>query len=72
VIRTKSTIVPQRCTHGLLSAFSQLAALRLAARFGLIETMVFTHIPANVFLVLAAFMRSEHRDAGRVGWERGI
>ena len=28
----------------------------LAARFGLIETMVFTHIPANLFLVLAAFM----------------
>jgi MFS family permease len=40
----------------MLSAFSQLASPRLAARFGLIETMVFTHIPANVFLVLAAFM----------------
>src|SRR5206468_4195937 len=40
----------------LLSAFSQLASPRLAARFGLIETMVFTHIPANVFLILAAFM----------------
>ena len=39
-----------------LSAFSQLASPWLAARFGLIETMVFTHIPANVFLVLAAFM----------------
>jgi MFS family permease len=40
----------------LLSAFSQLLSPRLAARFGLIETMVFTHIPANVFLVTAAFM----------------
>ena len=40
----------------LLSAFSQLASPRLAARFGLIETMVFSHIPANMFLVLAAFM----------------
>lgn len=40
----------------MLSAFSQLASPWLAARFGLIETMVFTHIPANVFLVLAAFM----------------
>jgi len=40
----------------LLSAFSQLASPRLAARFGLIETMVFTHLPANLFLVLAAFM----------------
>ena len=40
----------------ILSAFSQIASPWLAARFGLIETMVFTHIPANVFLVLAAFM----------------
>jgi MFS family permease len=40
----------------LLSAFSQLISPRLAARFGLIETMVFTHIPANLFLVAAAFM----------------
>jgi MFS family permease len=41
-----------------LSALSQQASPRLAARFGLIETMVFTHIPANVFLILAAFMPS--------------
>jgi len=40
----------------ILSAFSQLVSPRLAARFGLIETMVFTHIPANLFLVAAAFM----------------
>jgi MFS family permease len=40
----------------MLSALSQLASPGIAARFGLIETMVFTHIPANVFLVLAAFM----------------
>jgi MFS family permease len=39
-----------------LSAFSQLVSPLLAARFGLIETMVFTHIPANLFLVAAAFM----------------
>jgi MFS family permease len=39
-----------------LSAFSQLVSPRLAARFGLIETMVFTHIPANIFLIIAAFM----------------
>jgi MFS family permease len=39
-----------------LTALSQLASPRLAARFGLIETMVFTHIPANIFLILAAFM----------------
>jgi|SRR5579862_7856949 len=40
----------------VLSAFSQLVSPRLAARFGLIETMVFTHIPANVFLITATFM----------------
>ena len=39
---------------GLLSAASQLAAPRVAQRFGLLNTMVFTHIPANVCLVLAA------------------
>lgn len=39
---------------GLLSAASQLAAPRLARRIGLLNTMVFTHIPASVCLVLAA------------------
>ena len=39
---------------GLLSAFSQLAAPWVAKRIGLLNTMVFTHIPANIFLVLAA------------------
>lgn len=41
---------------GLLSAFSQLAAARLARRIGLINTMVFTHLPANVFLILVPLM----------------
>ena len=39
---------------GLLSAFSQLAAPIVAKKIGLLNTMVFTHIPANVFLILAA------------------
>ena len=39
---------------GLLSAASQLAAPRVAKRIGLLNTMVFTHIPANICLVLAA------------------
>ena len=39
-----------------LSALSQLASPWLAARIGLVRTMVFTHLPANAFLVLAAFM----------------
>jgi MFS family permease len=41
---------------GLLSAGSQLLAPVLARRIGLINTMVFTHLPANVLLVLAALM----------------
>ena len=36
----------------LLQAFSYMAASRLANRFGLINTMVFTHIPSNIFLIL--------------------
>jgi predicted MFS family arabinose efflux permease len=40
---------------GLLSALSQLLAPRVARRIGLLNTMVFTHIPASLFLILAAF-----------------
>src|SRR5688572_211707 len=40
---------------GLLSAVSQLAAAPLARRIGLINTMVFTHLPANLCLIAAAF-----------------
>jgi predicted MFS family arabinose efflux permease len=40
---------------GLLTAASQLAAPRIARRIGLLNTMVFTHIPASVCLILAAF-----------------
>ena len=43
---------------GLLSAASQLAAPRVARRIGLLNTMVFTHIPASIFLILAAFAPS--------------
>jgi predicted MFS family arabinose efflux permease len=41
---------------GVCSAFSAFVSARIASRIGLIRTMVFTHIPANVFLVLAALM----------------
>ncbi|MEI7926560.1 MAG: MFS transporter, partial [Chloroflexota bacterium] len=41
---------------GLLSALSQLGSPWLAKRIGLINTMVFTHLPANAFLILAALM----------------
>jgi len=43
---------------GLLSAVSQLAAPRVAQRIGLLNTMVFTHIPSSVCLVLAALSPS--------------
>ena len=39
----------------LLGAFSQLAAPKLAKRIGLVNTMVFTHIPASMCLIAAAF-----------------
>ncbi len=39
----------------LLSALSFLAAVPLARRFGLLGTMVFTHLPSNVLLALVAF-----------------
>ncbi|HET6457771.1 MAG TPA: MFS transporter [Nitrosopumilaceae archaeon] len=40
---------------GLLTAFSFLFATKIAYRIGLINTMVFTHIPSNVLLILLAF-----------------
>ena len=43
---------------GLFSAVSQLAAAPLARRIGLINTMVFTHIPASLCLIGAAFASS--------------
>ena len=41
---------------GILSALSQLASAKIAARFGLINTMVFTHLPSNMFLILVPLM----------------
>lgn len=43
---------------GLLGALSQFLSSSIAARFGRINTMVFTHLPANVFLILAGVMPS--------------
>lgn len=39
---------------GIISAFSSLLAVRISQRIGLVRTMVFTHIPASVLLVLVA------------------
>lgn len=40
----------------VLAGISALLAARIAARFGLINTMVFTHIPSNVLLILVPLM----------------
>jgi MFS family permease len=50
---------------GLLSAFSQLAAPALARRVGLVNTMVFTHIPSSLCLIAAAYSPA-------VGWALGF
>jgi MFS family permease len=39
-----------------LAGFSALAAAALARRFGLINTMVFSHVPSNVLLILVPLM----------------
>jgi MFS family permease len=40
----------------ILAALSALAAARIAERIGLINTMVFTHIPSNILLILVPLM----------------
>ena len=44
----------------LLSAASYLVAVPLARRFGLINTMVFTHIPSSVALIVIPFVGDVH------------
>jgi MFS family permease len=41
---------------GVLTAVSYLAAVRIAGRFGLVNTMVFTHIPSSICLILLPFV----------------
>lgn len=43
---------------GVLSAGSYLVAARIAGRYGLVNTMVFTHIPSSVCLMLLPFAPS--------------
>lgn len=43
---------------GVLTAASFFAAAKIADRIGLVNTMVFTHIPSNVFLILIGFAPS--------------
>ena len=46
---------------GVLTAGSYLIAVRIAGRFGLVNTMVFTHIPSSACLILLPF-------APNLGW----
>ena len=43
---------------GVLQTVSFVAAPRLADRFGLLRTMVFTHLPSNLLLAAVAFAPS--------------
>lgn len=43
---------------GIIQAASSVAAVRLAARMGLLNTMVFTHLPSNLLLAGIAFAPS--------------
>jgi MFS family permease len=40
----------------LLAGVSALLAARLSSRFGLVKTMVFTHLPSNILLILVPLM----------------
>jgi predicted MFS family arabinose efflux permease len=52
------TIGPLFFGANLLAAASYLLADRVAARIGLLNTMVYTHLPSNVLLCLVPFMPS--------------
>jgi len=41
---------------GVFSALSYLVAVRIANRIGLVNTMVFTHLPSSVLLILVPFV----------------
>ncbi|MDE1814018.1 MAG: MFS transporter [Thaumarchaeota archaeon] len=43
---------------GILTAISYMASTRIASKIGLVNTMVFTHIPSNVLLILLALAPS--------------
>src|SRR5271169_4177071 len=51
-VTTASTIL---FWSSLFSAVSYLLAVPIAARIGLINTMVFTHLPSNILLILIPF-----------------
>ena len=54
---------------GLLQTWSMVMASRLGARFGLLKTMVFTHLPSNALLASLAFAPNLAVAAG-ILWAR--
>jgi MFS family permease len=42
----------------ILAGFSALLAVKLAEKIGLVNTMVFTHVPSNILLILVPLMPS--------------
>jgi MFS family permease len=50
-----STISYILSISGVMTAFSFIAAARIADRIGLINTMVFTHLPSNILIIAVAF-----------------
>ena len=50
-----STISYILSISGVMAAFSFMAAARIADRIGLINTMVFTHLPSNILIIAVAF-----------------
>lgn len=50
-----STISYILSISGVITAFSFMIAAKIADKIGLINTMVFTHLPANILIILVAF-----------------
>jgi predicted MFS family arabinose efflux permease len=54
--RAGPAILADFATRRRAGCISALLAARIAARFGLINTMVFTHVPSNILLMLVPLM----------------
>ncbi len=52
---------------GLLQGASSILASHVAARFGMLNTMVFTHLPSNVLLVFDPAVAASRRERSRSG-----
>jgi MFS family permease len=50
-----STISYILSISGVITALSFMVAARIADRIGLVNTMVFTHLPSNILIILVAF-----------------